>query len=694
LAKTGSFYREAAFKRSAQEGKRKLLKAIAAGTRRDYKSAVEILEEIVSGYEGPPEAFLYLGRALHAVKSYSRSLAAFNDYISLKPRSPEGYFFAGRTCLALGFAARAVNFFEKALRRDEGNSEFMAFLGMAQLKARHSQAAVDMLQAAVEADPENKRIYRAYLNALFIRALRLCRDENYSLGIQMLRFVLENGRDGPLLRLEMGRASRELGVLDEAAEHYSRALDFSPQDPLIRWYRASIYMDLGQNAEAIEDISIIRSLGASLPDLPWNSELVDRFMISSLLEAEQWRRAADACRDWLKKREAEPGIHAMYAEAQRNLRDYEAAENHLSRAVAIDGQSLELWYAAMLTAWEGKNLKALNRALYKAKRLGGDKDILSRFSILYESETSPDSMRVMTLLQKAIHSLGPEPELMYALGKVYLKTGLLEEAVNWFEKTLTIRVDHEEARLGLIAAWEALFNEAKTTPDGGPAPAPATDGNKGPDSAGHRLAAAYRSYLDLWPDNRAIRRDEALFLVQICEYEEAAKKLEALLAWDPANYHLRRVLAYSFRKQGKYRYAAVYLKALLKEKPGDIRLLLEYVGCIERAGRVQYAKVILEKANAYFTASSEIPTALGLLAYREGNPERTFDFLRDAASRNNKDPRPWQWMAIISQKYGDGEGAARYEREYQKILKKAVSGPKKPSTGQKKAGIRQKTKKA
>jgi tetratricopeptide (TPR) repeat protein len=56
---------------------------------------VEILEKLVSEYEGPPEAFLYLGRALHAVKNYSRSLAAFNDYITLKPRSPEGYFFAG-----------------------------------------------------------------------------------------------------------------------------------------------------------------------------------------------------------------------------------------------------------------------------------------------------------------------------------------------------------------------------------------------------------------------------------------------------------------------------------------------------------------------------------------------------------------------------------------------------------------------
>jgi tetratricopeptide (TPR) repeat protein len=651
-----SFYRQAAFKRSSQEGEKKLREAIAAGNKKDYPAAVAVLEEIVSEYEGPAEAFLYLGRALHALQNFSRALAAFNDYIALKPRSAEGYFFAGRTCLVLGFYPRAVHYLEKALKRDKKNSEIMALLGTALLKARHSRGAVEMLQQAVEAAPENERIYRAYLNALFIRAVRVCRNEDHELGRQMLRFVLENGRDGPLIRLELGRTSRELGLLEEAAEHYSKALEFSPEDPMIRWYRASIYMELDRKTEALEDLSIIRSQGAPLPDLPWNSVLVDRFMINSFLEEGQWRRAADSCRDWLKKRGTDPSIHAMYAEAQRNLKNYPASENHLFRALEEDKESLPLWYALMLSAWEGKNLKTLKKALYTAKKLGGDGNILSRFSILYESESSEDPPRVITLLQKAVHTLGPEPELMYALGKAYLKTGLLEEAVSWFSKTLLLRPSHEEAHLGLIAARESLLGEK---------------------TGAEELALSYRNYLEQWPDNRAIRRDEALFLVKTCEYEKASKKLEALLAWDSSNPGLRRVLAYTYRKQGNYRSAAVYLRALLKERPRDVRLLLEYSGCIERSGAVQYARVILEKANSYFAASSEIPTALGLLSYREGNPERAFEYLLDAASRNQKDPRPFRWMYLIAKKKGDIQGAERYEREYQRVLHNSSSGGRK-----------------
>jgi tetratricopeptide (TPR) repeat protein len=622
---------------------------VEAGARRDYEKAVAILEEIVSEYEGPPEAFLFLGRALHCLGDYSRALAAFNDYAALKPRSFEGYLFAGRTCLVLKFYHRAVNYLEKALKRNKKNPDIMALLGVACLKSRRSAAAVEMLQNAVEHAPENQRFYRAYLNALFIRAIRVCRGDDYELGANMLRFVLDNGKDGPLIRLELGRACRNMGLLEEAAGHYTEAIAFSPRDPTIRWYRASIYMELGRNAEAVEDISIIRGEGVNVPDLPWTGILVDRFMITSLLEAGQWRRAADACREWLKRRDSTAEIHAMYAEAQRNLKNYPAATNHLRRALENEPERLQLWYAMILTSWEGKDLKTLKKALYTAKKLNGDAQILSRFSILYESETSPDPLRVSTLLQKAVHSLGPEPALMYALGKSYLKTGMLEAAVSWFAKTLYLVPSHEEASLGIIAAREQLFEE-------------------GEKDAARNLSLSYREYLDKWPDNRSIRRDEALFLIRITEYEQAAKKLEALLAWDSSNRGLRRVLAYSYRKMGRYRSASVYLRALLKEKPRDIKLLLEYCGCIERAGGLSYAKVILEKAYAAFAGSSEIPTALGLVAYREGNLERAYHFLTEAAERNRNDPRPYRWMALIAKGAGNAEGAARYEREYQRVI--------------------------
>ncbi|MDR1617715.1 MAG: tetratricopeptide repeat protein [Treponema sp.] len=663
----------------------KLAQAIQAGQKRDYKRAILLLEEILSGFDAPPEACLYLGRSLHALKDYSRALASFNDYVKLRPQSAQGFFFAGRSYLTINMPHRAVQVLRKAHSLRNRDTPIMALLGLAYLKSRHSQMAVDILQRAVEtaaedALPQNQqtRLYHGYINALLIRGIRLCRNEDYETGSQMLRFVLENGGDSPLLRLELGRACRETGLLEEALEHYGEALKEVPDDPRIRWYRASILMSLGENAEALEEISRIRATGSGLPDLPWNSELVDLFMIRSFMDTGEWRRAADACRLWIKHRGPDPVIHASYAEALRNLKEYPSALNHLERATELDPGNLHLWYERILVAWEGENWKALRKALRVARTLGAGKDLTRRFSILLEAKTSENNEEVIGLLQEAIHSQGPEPELMSALGERYLKIGFVNEALNWFRKTVLIQDHHERARLGEIAALGALAGNGggETRPrekaaGGGLLSAAERRGEMRTAEKYHReLRAAYDDYVRRWPDNYVIRRERALYLLNTFEYAEAVRELENLLVREPSNPSLRRVLAYGYRKTGRFREAAVFLKALLKENPGNIQILLEYSGCLQRAGGARYAVAVLEKAVRLFSKAPELYMALALLQAKEKKLEKAFDLLREAAALNGEDPRPWHWMAALARKAGNGGAVKRYEAEERKRLKK------------------------
>jgi tetratricopeptide (TPR) repeat protein len=566
----------------------------------------------------------------------------------------------------------------------------MALLGAACLKARHSRQAAAILQQAVETAAADQlpqkaqdRLYRAYINALFIRGIHLCRNEDYDLGSQMLRFVLENGRDGPLLRLELGRACREMGLLEDSLEHYTQALAFAPGDLRVRWYRASILMALGETDQALEEIEFIRSLDSGLPDLPWNSQTIDLYMIRSFLGNGEWRRAAEVCRGWLKQWGPSAMIHGMYAEAMRNLKNYTAALNHLERALEIEPRQLNLWYERLLIAWEGENWEALKKSLRNVKKLKGDPDLVRRFSILLEAKTGADDKKVIDLIQKAILGLGPEPELMYALGERYLKIGLADLALNWFRKTILFQENHERSWLGAIAALEVLTAEVADEDDRAdaksrrakksrrkPAPGLLAAGKRirrlTADQISLELRDAYDQYAGRWPGNYAIRRERALYLIRTFEYGEAVKELETLLAWEPSNPSLRRVLAYGYRKTGRYREAAFFLKSLLKEKPRNVELLLEYTGCLERAGAPQYAIAVLETALALLSKSPDIPLALGLLYFREKKTEKAFDFLREAAARNTRDPRPYQWMAVLSRKNGNAEGAKKYEFEAKK----------------------------
>jgi tetratricopeptide (TPR) repeat protein len=475
----------------------------------------------------------------------------------------------------------------------------------------------------------------------------------------MLSFILENGADilgdFPLLRIELGRGCRDLGEFPEALEHYSRAVEMSPRDPRLRWYRASLLMAMGWNGDALDELEAIKELGSVLPELPWNSDLVDRFMIQSFMETGQWRRVAECCRNWIKTRGPDPNIHTIFAEAQRSLGDFAAAKNHLDRALELDPFRVQIWYSRILVAWEGGDWQDLKRAVRKAGELKGDPAILAKYTLLCEAESSDDDLGMLTALQSGIYSLGPDPDLMYALGKRYLKTGLIEEALSWFEKILLIAPLHEKAQLGGIAAREALFSES---------------------GKNHSwLERAYRRYLEKWPDNLAILREQALFLVRICDFPQAARKLEKLLAWEPVNPTLRRVLAYAYRKTGRYREAAVLLKGLLRERPDDTALLLEFSGCLERAGSVYYAQMVLKKAFLVFKKSSDVALALALLYFRDRQIEKAFDLLREAALRDKHDHRPYTWMAAISKKYGNGHEAAHYEYEAKK-RKKGVNTPK------------------
>lgn len=656
----------------------KLALAIKAGKKGDYKKALKILQEIIAGSFVPAESWLLLGRTYHALGDYSRALAAFNDYLKQKPRSSQGYLFMGRTYLAVGMPQRAVRFLRKAHELHPDNIQVTSLLAMACLKSRHSREAVDLFQAAVEtaaksgmAGTEYKRVYRAYLNALLVRGVRLCRINDYDLGSQMLHFVLENGEegiDGPFIRLELGRACRETGRLEEALQHYSRALDFAPDDRRIRWSRVSILMALGRNRDAMEDIEKIRAKEPGLPELPWNSGLVDIFLIRSFLEAGEWRSAAALCVSYLRREGKDiPGaamIHALCAEALRNLRDFPAAHNHLTRAQEKEPEETEFWYADILVSWEGKDWKSLRKALRKAKSLGGDTDIIIRFTALLEAATCKDEKETLSLLQNTVRKLGPEPELMHALGEAYLKVGFSEEALGWFRKTIYFKDNHELARLGEIAALEVMVEEGGNI----------SKAAKNTDTAADKLVKSYNAYLERWPDNINIRREKALFLIKIFEYAEAAAELEKLLILEPSNQSLRRVLAYTYRKTGRYREAAVFLKALLREKPDNLELLIEYSGCVERAGGIQYALAILEKARGIFRESVDLTIALGIFNFRSGKTKEAFALLDEAAALDTGDPRPYEWMAVIARKNGEVVQAQYYNKEAQKRKKNPQMG--------------------
>jgi tetratricopeptide (TPR) repeat protein len=367
----------------------------------------------------------------------------------------------------------------------------------------------------------------------------------------------------------------------------------------------------------------------------------------------------------------------MYAEAERNLRNYGIAHNHLVRASELEPRETEFLYADILVCWAVRDIPALRHALRKTREITGNNDVTRKFECLARTSvpatTTEAAEKNLRMLQDAVRHLGPDPELMNALGDAYLALGLLDEALSWFDKVLQVNSDHEEARLGAIAALEAQVADASA---------------KDRDSVIDELGAAYDAYLERWDDNFAIRKDRALFRVRTCDYDKAAADLEILLMREPKNPHLRRNLAYVYRKTGRYREAAVFLRSLLQEEIGlrregrishapEIPLLIEYAGCLERSGAPDIAEKVLKSAHDFFgalpapgqTASAkkghpaDISLALGLLYLRRKQIPTACDYLNEAARANPDDARPWHWLSMAAKatkKKGAGMQDPRY----------------------------------
>ncbi|MFQ3546939.1 MAG: tetratricopeptide repeat protein [Termitinemataceae bacterium] len=631
--------------------------ALSLGRQGDYAKAVHILEEYIAKSEKiETEALLLLGRAYHALGLVPRALVLFRDFIQQNPDNAQGYFFAGRSYMSLGMYPQALSLLRKAQSLRPADPQILAMLGITCLKARRSREAVELLQQAVEKLPTNQKVYRSYLNALLVRGIKLCRLGEIDLGSQMLHFVLDNGLQVPLPHLELGRVYREAGNLDQALYHYTQACTLAPEDTQIRWYRAAILMAMGQQQAALEEIRRIRNLGGEAPELSWNAELVERFMIRSFLADGAWQRAALACGNWLRRRGHDPMIHAMYAEALRNLGDLIAATNHINKALELANNQVELRYAQLMLAWESEDWQTLQKTLTALQRLGGDPAIIQRFQALLNDHLLQDDKQVISQLQQAIHATGPSPELMFALAQRYFRIGLPDLAEGWYCKTRLVQKHHERAYLGEIAALEQLVQNND-------------------EAAKQRLISVYQLYLQYWPDNRAIRREFALFLVKQQFFPEAELELEALLAWDSTNRTLRRLLAYVYRKNKKYRDAALLLRGLLKEDPHNEELLLEFVGCMERSNLGKYAFIILEKAYGHFKTSANIAIVFGDALYKGKQIEKALDVYREAVNRSPNDFRPYERMAMIYRKQGVIEMALRYEQEanIRKNAKKQVA---------------------
>jgi tetratricopeptide (TPR) repeat protein len=629
-------------------------RAQEAGTRRDYAEAESILTRIVAETESMPEAWLYLGRARHALGDHDRAIAAFMAYLRYQPEAGAGWFFMGRTYLAIGRPREAAASIHAAIDKGRESAEAWALLGFAELRLKRSSKAVASLERAVSLAPGDARIFRAYLNALYVHAIRTLSRGNASEASGMLGFIIDNGMSGPAQRLYRARALRAEGRLAEAIQELEAAIRAAPDDPSLLLQVATLRFSTGDTEGAMTDIH--RS-GVPLPaqeGAPWTADAIDRWRILVALKEGDYKTALKAALDRIRNGESDAAIRAVAAQANYELKRFDRAAAHYKRAIESDPGSPDLRLGLALSLWELGDYPGARSVAKTASARGAVREDTLYVEVICDINTGADPSQLLPKVQTLLRSRPGDPRLMLALAECLYKTGRPDLADNWFLDVLSVWPDHELSLLYRISVSESIgaFEAAKER---------------------------YADYLNVFPDNAAIRKDYINILVGDESWSSTATVIEEGYAYSGARGY-DGILALCYRNSGRYREAAALYRSLLRADPSNVELLLGLSYSLYKSGAKAVAVDLLERGAAFIGRNSEPYLALGVLRARQKEAEKAAAAFLKASELAPADPRPLRNLARLYDKAGIPDTAAHFD-ERAKALESPNSSSKKRKNG-------------
>jgi tetratricopeptide (TPR) repeat protein len=614
--------------------------ALAAGRSRDYQRAVQLLQEILIETDRFPEALLYLGRSYHALEDYPGAVQALSFFLKRQPGSGQGHFFIGRTYFALGLLSKAGEHLRESVRLDPAFTPALGLLGLTLLKRGRPEAAILCFEQGLKISPDDQNLFTGYLNALLTQGVRLFHRRAYQEALGNLRFILKHRPDSLVVHLYLASIYRELGDHALSLRHFEEASALQPDDAVLFLQKAAAHLREGNHQAAYSEMATAMKLLGQQPRAIQDVQGLLRLMTVVLFQNQRHGQALECAREILRQDYHDAEMHAIMAECFGNLGELKKAKNHYLRALEAERGRIAYSYGLADVLWrrgEYAELNALLRRILEA-------DPEDSYAAYYHALTLPfldaPFEETIPVLQEQIRSLGPDPHLMHALGKEYLRAELPELAEGWFRRVLQRVDDHREALSALIDVYQTLERPED-------------------------LEKAYADYLEHYPDERAARREFAVLLFDRKRYAKARGQLEQLLPTEPGSRSLRRMLAACYQRTKRYPEAILLYRELLLETPRAEDLLRALVICLEQTGSRSTAVVLLEKAARMLKANRWLPLELSRLYIEEGKHEQAARTLRQVVSDHPNEWRAYQSLGELYSKMGD-------ESFSQKFIKRAA----------------------
>ncbi len=616
-----------------------ILESIEAGKRRDYNRAIILLSGIIDSAAEYPVILLYLGRSFHALGKPYDAIQILEHYRKLRPHCHVGSFFLARSYFSMKQYRKAVRHLKYVLKKDPDFAFAHALLGYGYLKLKKYSLAVDYFARAVELSPRDMRFFNAYCNALFVYAIKLFYEGYLEDAGRYFQFLIDKKGNNVSSHLYLSYIYRDLGKPNAALFHLDKVIELSGKDPLLHLNRAIILLQKGDRSEGLFELKNVSKYMNIETKLTSDLDNLNRMLANSLFKEKEFKKAIYFASKLLKKNYNQPDLHALIGESYRNLGEWEKAKNHFIRAVENDPRNIALRYGLVMIQWSLAEYDEIIRQLNRIVKINPDDPVAEYYYALATAKLGGDRERVIKLLQKEIQKTGPDIYLMNALGKAYIDAGLPDLSIGWFNRTLRLDSENEEALLLLIRANRQLDREEEVIEN-------------------------YKRYLGLRPDSIDVRKEFIHYLLESKHFDIAVSQINHALGYEPRNIKLMEAKAFCYRYLARYNEAYIAYFQLLLINPKSLDYLLGVSFSLIKLEMIEKALQLLERARKHFKANHSILKFLAYCYYRKGEYERASELYRGVLGENQKDWQAYMGLANIYRKTGNSEF-------YKKFMEKA-----------------------
>jgi tetratricopeptide (TPR) repeat protein len=617
--------------------------AIKSGKRRDYHTAVSLLLEVISAGDGFHEAYLYLGRAYHALGAFEQALPALQSFLDLEPNSAQGFFFMGRALISLSAYKEAIKYLRKSEKLGLKNPELESLIGFCLLKLKRPDLALPYLENALKKAPENQNIQNAFFNTLITLGIKAFHQGEHQYTKEVFSFLLNQGVGGTMLNVYMAVLEKEEGNYEKALFFYEEALQEDPGDPFLRLQRASLLNLLGNKDDATREITKLDSIIPNPKDFSWNNT-------GYLAAVEYFQRGefSDAALygvQQLKRTPKDLSLRLLIGESYRNLGSLEKAKGHFERAIEIDRNSIDAYYGLITTLWLQEDWATLKDMVQRLEKKSPGDEIARYYGILVLDKLDLPSDEILPFLESLHKDSSEDLYVSGLLAKHYIKNGDVEEATEILTELCQIDEPEEEWFDSLLEMYRETENE-------------------------NNLLSTYKRYFQIFEGDMDKLWEYVQLLINKEDYKEAESMLVRFLPGNQDNDLYLRSLAFVYRRREQFREAAALYRKLLIRRPDDQNLLSALVYCMDRSSQSEAAASLLEKALDYLKKPElNLILILGIQQYRAGKLNKALKSFMKGLDSGVRDPRIYEYMSKIYHEQGLKEYAKQFSNRAEQYRK-------------------------